>query len=83
MYEHYHKLVADTKIRPTFKNDIEDICNSQPKSLMVYYNFTNTQKDVKDRSKTFHDAYEFKTSLKLDSKVYIPRNNPLQGMAHK
>jgi hypothetical protein len=82
MYEHYHKITAESKDRPTFKYDIEDVCNPQPKSLMVYYNFQNTQKDVKDRSKTFHDAYDFKTSLKVD-KVYIPKNNPLQGMAHK
>jgi hypothetical protein len=81
MYEHYHKIVAETKTRPTFKIEMEDVCNNQPKSLMVYYNFENTQKD---RSRTFHDAYDFKSSLKLDSsKVYIPKNNPLQGMANK
>jgi hypothetical protein len=79
MYEHYQKIVSDSKTRPHFKSDIEDICNSQPKSLMVFYNFENT----KDRSKTFHDAYEFKTSLKMDNKVFIPKNNPLQAMAHK
>lgn len=83
MYEQYHKIVAEKSGRPNFKNDIEDICNAQPKSLMVYYNFQNTQKDVKDRSRTFHDAYDFKSSLKIDSKVFIPKNNPLQGMAHK
>jgi hypothetical protein len=80
MYDRYHKIVSEDKGRPNYKNDMKDVCNSQPKSLMVYYNFENTQKD---RSKTFHDVYEFKSSLKIDSKVFIPKNNPLQGMANK
>ncbi len=56
--------------KPTFKVNITDVINNQPKSIHLIFD------DMKDKSKTFTCESE----LKVLTKLYIPKNNPLQNI---
>jgi hypothetical protein len=77
MFELYNNNLIQLP-KPDFKVSIEDVCNPEPKVLFTFM-LGSKSPEKKDRAYTYSNGdYEFKSGLNKESKVFLPKNNPLQ-----
>jgi hypothetical protein len=70
----YKKLLSTNPTKPTFKLDIEDVCDEKLKPLFQF----DQDESKKDRSNTFHGVYDFKSCFIGDKRMSC--NNPLSDL---
>ena len=83
MLEFFEKIKGAIHITAkVFPDFVDEVCNAKAKEFCSINVRKGSYEGTKDRSNTFTNGYEFKTSIggHRDEKLFIPRNNPLHDM---